>query len=73
MQGGVPIGEKGPQPKPIATFEAHIPAIKSAILFGSDGATVKLEIPGTDIDAALALARDGQHKMLQVVVFAAPT
>lgn len=59
----------GKKTEPIATFECHIPVIKSAILFGSDGATVKLEIPATDTEEALKLARDGQHKILRVVVF----
>lgn len=36
---------------------------------GSDGATVKLDIPGTDLGEACKLAKDGQHKMLHVVVF----
>lgn len=67
----MPSSKKG-DPKPIAAFEAHIPTIKSAMLFGSDGCTVKLEIPGTDIKEALKLAEHGQHKILQVVVFAAP-
>lgn len=53
----------------IATFEAYIPTIKSALLFGSDGCQVKLEISGTDMEAALALARDGQNKILRISVF----
>jgi hypothetical protein len=67
------VAAKKGDPKPIATFEAYIPTIKSAILFGHDGAQVKLEIPGTDLEEALKLARDGQNKILQVVVFEAPT
>lgn len=55
----------------IATFEAYIPVIKSAILIGHDGAQVKLEIPGTHLDAALSLAAKGQNKVLQVSVFEA--
>lgn len=55
----------------IATFEAYIPVIKSAILFGSDGAQLKLEIPGTDLAAALELAKRGQNRVLQVSIFEA--
>lgn len=56
-------------PTPLATFEAWIPTIKSAILFGSDGAQIKLEIASTDIKAALTLAEHGQNRVLQVVIF----
>lgn len=56
------------EPIPIANFEAYIPPIKSAMLFGSDGAQVKLEIPGTDLKEALKLAEHGQGKVLRVVV-----
>lgn len=55
----------------IASFEAYIPTIKSAILFGSDGAQLKLEIPGSDLDEALKLAKHGQNKILRVVIFEA--
>lgn len=71
MQGDPLIPSQEDSPKPIASFEAIIPTIKSAILFGADGAQVKLEIPGTDMEEALKLARDGQNKVLRVVVFAA--
>lgn len=57
----------------IATFEAYIEPIKSAILFGADGAQVKIAIPGTDLDAALALARNAQNKILRIVVFEGET
>jgi hypothetical protein len=56
----------------IATFEAYIPTIKSAILIGSDGAQLKLEIPGTELQAALDIAARGQAKVLHVSIFEAP-
>lgn len=60
------------QARHIATFEAYIPNIKSAILIGPDGAQLKLEIPGTSLQAALDLAREGQAKILYVSIFEAP-
>ena len=62
---------KSAEQRHIATFEAIIPQIKSAILIGHDGAQVKLEIAGTDLDAALALAAKGQSRVLQVSIFEA--
>jgi hypothetical protein len=59
------------QTKLIAEFECYIPQIKSAMLFGADGAQVKLEIPGTDIAEALKLAAYGQNQVLRVQVYSA--
>jgi hypothetical protein len=59
---------KKPLEKHIASFEAWIPTIKSAILIGQDGAQLKLELAETDVDAALALAKDGRNKVLHVTI-----
>lgn len=55
--------------KLLADFEAWFPQIKSAILFGGDGAQLKMELAESDKDAALALARDGQHQILRVQIY----
>lgn len=45
-----------PQAKPEAvTFLAAFPAIKSAIIVGQDGMQVKLEIPESEMPAAVKL------------------
>lgn len=59
------------QEKHIATFEAWIPPIKSAILAGGDGGQVKFEIAASDLGAVTALIENGQHKVLHVSVFEA--
>lgn len=37
------------------TFTASLPPIQSALSFGSDGARIKLDIPESDLPAALKL------------------
>lgn len=69
LQGGRPIG-KPADPKPLATFEASIPPIKSAIISGNDGHQVKIEIPKSSMAGAIDLITKCQGKALHVVVFA---
>lgn len=54
----------------IVTFRASIPPIASAVTLdgAGDGMRVKLDIPGTDVDAGLALVRAMAGRSFRVVI-----
>lgn len=70
LQGAAAIPKSAATPKPIATFEATIPTIQSAILIGSDGAQVKLQVPETNVDEVQKLITLGRNIPLYISVFA---
>ncbi len=54
----------------LLTFRASIPPIQSAVTLdgAGDGMRLKLDVPGTDVDAALALVRGLAGQTFRVVI-----
>lgn len=52
------------------TFRASIPPIASAVTMdgGGDGMRIKLDIPGSDVDAGIALVRGLAGRSFRVVI-----
>ncbi|WP_273843886.1 hypothetical protein [Rubrobacter calidifluminis] len=49
-------------------FFAYLPEIQSAVSIGRDSSRIKLDVPETDIAAAIRLAAYGRGKSLRVTV-----
>lgn len=68
MQGDPVAGKK---PAPIATLKGWIPATKSGVIVGGDGAQIKFDV-GDDAHPEIAnLIQKGLNRELLIVIFEA--